>query len=68
MEKTLIQDLLTEDRYWTFWTSDWSKRINILWGGKTKFEDVKKTMMEKLGADCIYERQVELREPEISFE
>lgn len=38
--KTLIEDLLTENRYWTFWSSDWSKKVRIVWGGKTKWKDI----------------------------
>lgn len=64
---TLIQNLLTENRYWTFWSADWSKRINIFWGGKTKFTSIKKKMIKQLGEGCGYERQVQLREPDITF-
>lgn len=39
---TFIQDLLTENRYWTFWSGDWSIRITVYWGGKTKWSEVVK--------------------------
>lgn len=78
MTKTLIQDLLTENRYWTFWSADWSTRINVYWEGKTKWSqvvsEVKKIMLSKHNGHLQdvhsmgYERQVQLREPDVTFE
>lgn len=65
---TLINDLLSENRYWTFWSSDWSQRVNIFWGGKTKFSTITKQMIKQLGKGCGYERQVQLKEPDLSFD
>ena len=69
---TLIQDLLTENRYWTFWTSDWSKKVNVLWGGKTPFKNVitgaRRALKKTRGQEILYERQVQLKQPDISFE
>jgi hypothetical protein len=67
MEKTLIEDLLTENRYWTFWKSDWSQHIYVFWGGKTNWKEVEKQMVQKLGKGLKFERQVELKEPQIVF-
>ena len=64
---TLINDLLTENRYWTFWSKDWSKRINIFWGGKTKFKTITNKMIKELGEGCGYERQLQLRKPDVTF-
>lgn len=69
--KTLLQSLLTEDRYWTFWSSDWRIRVNVFWGGKTKWAQVKKAVSDKYFAkgkiEHGYERQIQIREPNISF-
>lgn len=63
----LIQDLLTENRYWTFWSADWSKRMNVFWEGKTKFDTIKMEMTKKLGNGFGYERQVQLQKPDIKY-
>lgn len=68
MESNLIKDLLTENRYWTFWKSDWSECIYVFWGGKTKWKQIEEIVSKRLGADFIYERQVELKTPELTFE
>lgn len=39
-QKTLIEDLLTENRFWTFWTLDWKNKVDIFWGGKTEWKKV----------------------------
>jgi hypothetical protein len=64
---TLTQDLLLENRYWTFWSSDWTKRINVFWLGKTKWNDIIEEMCSHLGNDLIYERQVQLQEPDCLY-
>lgn len=71
---TLVQDLLTENRYWTFWSCDWKIRVNVFWAGKTKWADVKKAVGKKyfnLGKrneiEHGCERQVSLQKPDISF-
>lgn len=65
---TLIEDLLTENRYWTFWKPDWSEKVHIFWDGKTPFKKVIQTCQEYLGAKkLLYERQVSLKEPQIIF-
>lgn len=71
MKKTLINDLLTENRYWTFWSSDWTVRVNVFWEGKTKWKDVVSAVRVKMnkvkGEEVGYERQVQLRNPDLSF-
>jgi hypothetical protein len=65
---TLIEDLLTENRYWTFWTPDWSKKVCIFWNGEIPFKNVIEVCKKHLGTKEVgYERQVELKEPEIIF-
>jgi hypothetical protein len=67
--KTMKTDLLTENRYWTFWSSDWSKRINIKCNGETPFKKIVSEIKKKEGMkNCGYERQVELRTPDITFD
>lgn len=66
--KTLIKDLLTENKYWTFSSSDWTTRINVYWKGKTKWKDVEKEMVRILGNGCVHERQVQLKDPDMTFE
>lgn len=71
MKKTLINDLLTENRYWTFWSSDWTIRVNVFWEGKTRWKDVVAAVRVKMnkvkGEEIGYERQVQLRNPDLSF-
>lgn len=66
---TLLQDLLTENRYWTFSSLDWNKRVNVWWNGSISFADVKETIKLKYfpNEDFYYERQIELKEPDIKF-
>lgn len=76
----LIEDLLNENRYWTFNASNWEEfssngikqRYNIFWGGKTKWNkviaEVRKKMGKVHGEEIYYERQVVLKKPDISFE
>lgn len=51
----LVQDLLNNEE-WSFWKSDWSGRIIVLWpksvNRKSFFGDVEK----KVGKNFIYER------------
>lgn len=63
----LVKDLLTQNSFWTFWASDYSQRINIHWAGSISFEDIKDTMRMKLGEGFMYERQVQLMDPDIKF-
>lgn len=69
---TLIKDLLTENKFWTFWSSDWSQKVNILWSGKTKWKDViaevRKKMNKTKGEIINYERQVQLVHPDLIFD
>lgn len=71
---TLIEDLLTENRFWTFWSEDWNTRVNVQWNGKTKFKDVVKAVEKstqfKTSASPMagYERQVDIKTPDIIFE
>lgn len=67
VKNSITKDLLTENRYWTFWSSDWSKRINVYWEGKTKFSNICNALKIKLGKDLTYERSVEIQEPDIQF-
>lgn len=70
MKKNLIQDLLTENKYWTFWSDSWTIKVNVLWNGKTKWSAVKKAISDQYfphGMGFGYERQVELKEPDITF-
>lgn len=74
---TLIKDLLTENRFWTFWSGDWSIRINVYWQGQTKWSEVIQAVKNKMLKDYPnklqtihdmgFERQVQLREPDIKF-
>jgi hypothetical protein len=74
---TLVQGLLIENRYWTFWSGDWKYRINIYWGGETKWKDVVRQVKQQMAAiagvslhalhEMVYEREVQLREPDMSF-
>lgn len=64
---TLIHTLLTEDRYWTFWAKGWTKKLRVTWNGKTKFAEIIKQMEEKLGDGMMYERQIEVKEPDFTF-
>lgn len=70
-EKTLIEDLLTENRFWTFSSTDWKQRVNIVWGGKTNWEDVvwevRKKILKTKGEEIYFERQVELTKPDLTF-
>jgi hypothetical protein len=63
----LVNELLNENRYWTFWKADWSDKRYVYWGGVTKFEEIKDAMKLLLGEDCMYERQVQLKDPDYSF-
>lgn len=63
----LVKDLLTENRFWTFWSSDWSKKLNVRWEGSIKFSDVLQTMKMKLGEGIMYERSIEIQTPDIKF-
>lgn len=67
MKKGLVHDLLTENRYWTFWSSDWTKRINVFWEGKTKWKTIEAEIRKTLGEGFGYERQVQLRNPDLKF-
>lgn len=66
--KTLVEDLLTENRFWTFWSLDWTKKVYVRWNGQTKFSkiiyDMKKRMKVK---ELGYERQVQIKTPEVTY-
>lgn len=74
---SIMQDLLTENRYWTFWSGDFSIRVNVFWEGKTKWSEVVKAVKNKMLNDfpgklrtiheMKYERQGELKKPDITF-
>jgi hypothetical protein len=70
-EGTLIYDLLTENRFWTFWMPDWSEKVYVQWGGKTKFSVVKNAARKYLGIKrnglIGYERQTEIKNPKLIF-
>jgi hypothetical protein len=65
----LVNDLLTENRYWTFWSENWQTRVNVLWNGQTPWEIVKNEMKIKYfrQVNFGYERQVQLKNPDITF-
>lgn len=64
---SVIHDLLTENRLWTFWNSEWSEHIYIQWNGKTKFKTIINKMKKKLGDDIFFERQVSIENPNLIF-
>lgn len=73
----LVEDLLAENRYWTFWSSDWTLKVDIFWEGKTKWRDVVNAVKERMFKmnknklieihNLSYERQVILCNPDMSF-
>lgn len=65
---TLIKDLLTENRFWTFWKSDYSERINVQWNGKTKFPDIIKEVEKKFGKKFMYERNIAPEKIDLTFD
>lgn len=71
-EGTLLHSLLTENRFWTFWMPDFTKKVYIQWGGKTKFKQVIKEARKHLGikgfGEICYERQVQIKQPELTFQ
>lgn len=74
---SLVKDLLTENRYWAFWSGDWTVCIYIYWTGQTKWSEVVQAVKNEMITRNVrlqavheigYERQVQLREPDMSFE
>lgn len=68
---TLMHSLLTENRFWTFWLPDFTKKVYVQWGGETKFKEVIGEARKHLGlkprAEICYERQVQIKEPQLIF-
>lgn len=68
---TLMHSLLTENRFWTFWLPDFTKKVYVQWGGKTKFKEVIKEARKHLGlkpqAEICYERQIQIKTPQLIF-
>lgn len=68
-KNSLVEDLLTENRFWTFWSSDWSKKVYVYWGGKTSFKKIIEQISKLDGMDdFVYERQVSLKSPDLKFD
>lgn len=61
------KDLLTENNYWTFWSNGWSKNYSVYWGGQIPFDSVKEALRGYLGEGFTYERQVEIKNPDLKF-
>lgn len=67
---TITQDLLTESRFWSFWSKDWNKRISVRWDGTTPFRKVVKSVTDQFFKDTElagWERQVTIKTPDIVF-
>ncbi len=63
-----IEELLTENRFWTFWSADMEKCIHVFWKQKTKFAFILDAMKEKLGEGFGYERSVSCDKIDIEFD
>jgi hypothetical protein len=72
--ENIINDLLTENRFWTFWSTDWSVKVYVQWNQKTKFKDIIsniKSCHEFKNSNATlggYERQLEIKKPHYIFD
>ncbi len=51
----IVKDLLTNE-VWSFWKSDWSKRIVVYWNPKVKRKNFFAGVEKLVGNSFIYER------------